>query len=394
MRSNTWRAIMLLSLTLVLVSSDMEAQAALRSSLAGNQFINDAVDMFAFPQLAHKYKNRVIFDLGQGGEEGSGSLTFGNDLVWQFNTGKGGYQNTTSWAYGGTDRNPVGFENPDFEWWDIGFATHFGDTPFGFKVNWATDSNEFTPSGDTEPTGDNSEYMLSFQAGATLGPVELAAELGFGGYTDNIAPPDPLPSDANDDSYFIFTLLGRGDFEAGDINWRYIGAFSTGSSDPKAENVPSTSVTAFRGSIGPVWGTPGEWEVAAYMSFEYAKMEEANFNGPDMKDTDTETSFPAYNMALEYYLNSWLVARGGVVSRSYTQEDENDQVVDETPMKDSDRFYDFNWTLGLGVDKGNWGIDLALEEDNVHSGYIVFNGDQSGIGVDHPLAYISAWLSW
>ena len=92
MRSNTWRAIMLLSLTLVLVSTAMDAQAARRSSLAGNQFINDADDMFAFPQLSMKYKNRVIFDLEQGGYEGSGSITFGNNLVWQFNTGKGEYQ--------------------------------------------------------------------------------------------------------------------------------------------------------------------------------------------------------------------------------------------------------------------------------------------------------------
>lgn len=390
MRSNTWRAIMLLTLTLVLVSTAMDAQAARRSSLAGNQFINDPDDMFAFPQLSHKYKNRVIFDLGQGGEEGSGSITFGNDLVWQFNTGKGSYQNTTSWAWGGTDREPMGFENPQYEWWDVGFAMHLGDTPFGIKINWQTDSNETTQSGDAEPTSDNSTSMFGFQVGTTLGSVELAAELGFGSYTNNIAPPDPLPADAYDESYFVFTLLGRGDFEAADIDWRYIGAFSTGSSDPKAENVPSSSVTAFRGSIGPVWGTPGEWEVAAYMSFDYFKTEEANFNGPDMKNVDTETTFPAYNMALEYYLNSWLVARGGVNSRSFTQEDEDDLVVDESPRKDSDRDFEFNWTLGLGVNKGNWGLDLALEEDNVHSGYLPLNGDSS----DDAIAYMSAWLAW
>ena len=62
--------------------------------------------MFAFPQLTHKYKNRVIFDLGQGGDEGSGSIVFGDNLVWNFNTGRGMYLNTTSWAWGGADRNP------------------------------------------------------------------------------------------------------------------------------------------------------------------------------------------------------------------------------------------------------------------------------------------------
>ena len=389
MRSNTWRALFLLTLTLVLVSATMDAQAARRSSLAGNQFINDPDDMFAFPQLSHKYKNRVIFDLGQDGDEGNGSITFGNDLVWQFTTGKGGYQNTSSWAWGGTDRNPSGFANPDFEWWDVGIAAHLGDTPVGFKISWATNSNEFTPGGDVNPTLDDSESMISFQLGATLGPVELAAELGFGSFEDKIAPPAPLPTDANDYSDFFFTLLGRGDFEAADINWRYIGAFSSGSLDPKADGVPSYSVTAFRGSMGPTWGTPGDWEVAAYMSFEYSQVENPNFTGADAKDKITETIFPAYNMALEYYLNSWLVARGGIISESGWMDEENDDP-SGNPRKDNYRFFDFNWTLGLGVDKGNWGLDLALEEDDVHSGYLPLNGSVS----DEPIAYMTAWLAW
>ena len=53
------------------------------------------------------------------------------------------------------------------------------------------------------------------------------------------------------------------------------------------------------------------------------------------------------------------------------------------------RNYDFNWTLGLGVDKGNWGLDIALEESEVNSGYLPFNGN-----TDEPIAYMSAWLSW
>jgi len=47
------------------------------------------------------------------------------------------------------------------------------------------------------------------------------------------------------------------------------------------------------------------------------------------------------------------------------------------------------WTLGLGVNKGNWGLDLALEEDDVHSGYLPINGDTST-----PIAYLTAWLAW
>jgi len=390
MRSNTWRALFLLSLTLILVSTAMDAQAARRSSLAGNQFINDPDDMFAFPQLTHQYKNRVIFDLGQGGDEGSGSVVFGENSVWNFNTGRGMYANTTSWAWGGTDRNPMGIENPDYEWWDLGWATHFGDTPFGIRLNWATDSNKSIPGGQTEPDFEDSESMFGIQLGTTLGSVELAAEVGFGSYSDKTPGLDP--SDQNDYSMSLITLLARGDLEdKGGLDWRWIAAFSTASTSYKAEGVPNDSGTAFRGSFGPVWGTPGEWEVAAYMSFDYMSYEEANFNGPDLKDKFSSTFFPAYNMAMEYYLNSWFVLRGGVMSYHEMYKQEYEVAADDT-QEDNDRYFELYWTLGLGVDKGNWGLDMALNEDNVHSGYIVFNGDQQYD--NHPLALISAWLAW
>ena len=404
MRSNTWRALFLLTLTLVLVSTAMDAQAARRSSFAGNQFINDADDMFAFPQLTMKYKNRVIIDMGQGGNDGNGSVIFGDNWVWNFNTGRADYlTNTASWVWGQGDRTAgaFGFANgtpgsngsdgTTMEWWDIGGATHLGDTPFGFNISWATDSYQEKPADGTAQADDFSSSMLSFQVGATLGSVELAGEVGFGSYTDESKNPAPDPTDANDYSFFNFALLARGDIEDfGGLNWRWIAAFANGSNDWQMTDAVKTSSSGFRGSFGPVWGTPGEWEVATYMSFDYVSHEMIGF-GIDRKDKVTGTNFPSYNFAMEYYLNSWLVARGGIKSynASVTFTDENPAPATDED-EESGRVYNFNWTLGLGVDKGNWGLDLALEEDNAHSGYIVLNGDQFG----QPIAYMSAWLAW
>jgi hypothetical protein len=400
MRSNTWRAILLLSLTLVLVSTAMDAQAARRSSLAGNQFINDADDMFAFPQLIMKYKNRVIVDMEPGdGEDGNGSVVFGDNMVWNFNTGRSDFlNNTASWAWGGADRYPMGLANGipgtggsngnAIEWWDLGMATHLGETPFGFNISWATDKNEINPpTGD--PTQDNSTNMLSFQLGATFGTVDLAGEVGFGSYKDELVGLDP--SDQNDYSFFNFALLARGDLEdVGGLDWRWIAAFASGSTEPKMTDAVKLSSSGFRGSFGPVWGTPGEWEVAAYMNFDYVTDDYDKFPG-DKKDTDKYMSFPGYNMAMEYYLNSWLVARGGIMSHNAT-----DTYTEETPTPGTgeteykDRHYDFFWTLGFGVDKGNWGLDLALDEEDVHSGYLPLNGSVS----NEPIAYLTAWLAW
>ena len=409
MRSNTWRAIMLLSLTIVLVSTAMDAQAARRSSLAGNQFINDADDMFAFPQLLMKYKNRLIIDMAPGGgSDGNASIIFGDNMVWNFNTGRGDYlQSTASWAGGGFDRisginsffngtpGSNGSLGRSLEWWDLGVAFSLGDMPWGVNVSWATDKDKETPpTGD--PTEDDSSSMFSFQVGTTLGSVELAGEVGFGSYTDNLVGLDP--SDVNDWSFFNFSLLARGNIDDfGGQNWRWIAAYVNGSNDPQwtdtANNLEGVKLTTsgFRGSFGPVWGTPGEWEVAAYMNFNYLKHDDYNFFDRETKDSTSYTSFPAYNFAMEYYLNSWLVARGGVMSQnmsiSETFENAGDPITED---KEEFRENLFLWTLGMGVNKGNWGLDLALNEDDVHSGYLPLNGNVSS----DPIAYLTAWLAW
>lgn len=389
MKSNTWRTFMLLSLTLVLVSTAMDAQAARRSSLAGNQFIDDPDDMFAFPQLTMKYTNRVIIDMASGdGSNGNGSVIFGENSVWNFNTGRSDFlNNTATWASGSADRfGPLtmfgvpGVFNSPVEWWDLGYATNLGETPFGFNISWANSSYELT---DPVPATNEemSLSMLSFQVGATLGAVELAGELGFGSYEDKSA--GLVPQNQNDYGLFNFSLLARGDLEdVGGLDWRWIAAFVSGSTDPDADGAEKASTTGFRGSFGPVWGTPGEWLVAAYMNFDYSKND---FGGETF---DTDISFPGYNVAMEYYLNSWFVARGGLVS-SYNSATYSLDVAGGVE-EEKETFNMFYWTFGLGVDKGNWGIDLALNEEDLHSGYLPLNGDVS----DDPIAYMTAWLTW
>ncbi len=400
MRFNTWRSIILLSLTLVLVFSVMDAQAARRSSLAGNQFIDDPDDMFAFPQLMMEYKNRIIIDMEPGdGDAGNGSIVFGDNWVWNFNTGRSDFlNNTATWAYGSGDRDGSvgmngipgsnGSPGNTLEWWDLGFATHLGDTPFGFNFSYATDNFKVTPPG-VDPTTDVSTYMLSFQAGITLAGIEIAGEFGTGSYTDKTSGLDPV--DSGDFDFINYSLLARGKInDFGGQNWRWIAAFTHGANNAKPDDAERLSTNAFRASFGPVWGEKGTWEVAAYLNFDYVDHDFPGAPG-EKKITDSFTTFPAYNLAMEYYLNSWLVARGGVAS-GHSMDKFTQEVPDPgTGQAEVDsRDYDFMWTLGLGVNKGNWGLDIALEEDDVHSGYLPLNGDVSR----EPIAYLTAWLSW
>jgi len=389
-RSNSLRVLTVLSLAFLLVSMSTDANAARRSSLGGNQFIDDPDDMFAFPQLLLKYKNSVIFDFAPSRNDtilARGSVTFGDNWVWQFNTGRADYlDNTGFWAWGGADRRldrDMGtFDFDRIQWWDVGVATTFGDTPVGFNVSWAADGNKTTPE-NVDPTEDNSTSLLSFQLGADLLNANWAIETGFGSYSDKL-------NDQNDESFMEMAIAARGEtFEAGGINWRWLAAFASYSADPNADGVEKSSMTAFRGNFGPVWGTPGEWLVGSYIYFDYLSTQEANSAAANAKDTVTAITLPGYNFALEYYINSWLALRGSVFSHYSSETSKTEGTpTDNGEMKA--KYYDVFWTVGLGVDKTTWGLDIALEEDQFHSGYILSNSSNVG----DAFALVTAWLRW
>ena len=387
--SNAWRVLALLSLAFLLVSMSTDANAARRSALGGNQFIDDSDDMFAFPQLILKYNNSAIFDFDPSPSYPSdnmsarGSVTFGDNWAWQFNTGRADYLgNTAWWAWGGTDRT-VGFlPFGDVQWWDVGVATTFGETPVGFNISWASDKDKTTPDG-ADPTEDLSDSMLSFQLGADLLNANWAIEVGFGSHSDKL-------NDQNDESFFELAIAARGNtFEAGGLDWRWMGAFATLSADPEPATEEKSSMMGFRGNFGPVWGTPGDWLVGAYLYFEYFDAQTANLLADNAKDTFTAITIPGYNFAMEYYITSWLAARAAVFSH-YSIETYKTEGTAASDEEVKENFYDVFWTVGLGLDKGTWGLDVALEEDQFHSGYVFSNSNNVG----DAFALVTAWLRW
>ena len=57
------------------------AQADRRTSLAGNDLIQDADDSFLFPQAIHLYQNRLTLDLGMAEEAGGALFAMGHDSM-------------------------------------------------------------------------------------------------------------------------------------------------------------------------------------------------------------------------------------------------------------------------------------------------------------------------
>ena len=66
-------------LTAGLLLYSASAQADRRTSLAGNDLIQDADDAFLFPQDVHLYKARLTVDLGMAEGLGGGFFTMGDD---------------------------------------------------------------------------------------------------------------------------------------------------------------------------------------------------------------------------------------------------------------------------------------------------------------------------
>ena len=394
MKSPVWRAIALLTLVAVVMGMASDANAARRSALAGNLFINDADDMFAFPQLYTQYQNMAIIDFAPSsyGDDMSGNAS----LIWggekhtiRVSTGRTDLAaRTAAWTWGQFDRGtamPGGslFTGlGDAQWFDFGWSTLLGDMPFGIGFSWLKDSNSFEATdGTTDPDESFGHYTL--QVGLTPGSTQLALEVGFGGGDDKAVPDDGAKF-----STLNAALTARGDLEnfAG-FAWRYLVGFSYGKLSPKADTAEDYTEMAFRGSFGPVFGTPGEWEVAGYITYDFQSYEDKGV--ADTEDTvkDGSSTFPGYNLAGEYYLNNWFAFRAGVQSSFISEKMEEDFAAGTETDKETNYYY--MWTMGFGIDKDAWGLDFALQEGNVHSGYFL-NGD---IGGD-AFAYISGWFNW
>jgi hypothetical protein len=391
MKPRVMRTVILLSLaavmTMSLISSD--AMAARRSALAGNQLIEDMDDLFAFPHLMMKYKDLVTFDLApynENGLTGSASVVFGTEsLALNFNTGRTDYlDNVDFWGAGGYDQLLYGMNTvvPDIfplaplQFWDLGVAFNVGETAVGGALSWASDADKYTEAGGTV-TNDETLNIFSLQASMGMDNLDLAGEITFGGYTDNLDDSNSL-----DIFEMAATLRGYVD-DVMENNWGYVGSFSYIDFSPQVGE--SASMTFLHGAFGPTWGTEGDWTAAAYLYAEYWTADSL----VNLGDKSTYWTLPGMNFALEYYLNDWFAVRTGLVSY-YEFDKEEYANADDTTDEETYRYYDLYWTAGLGIDRESWGLDLALNQADLHSGYLPFNGSVSS----EPISLISVWKTW
>jgi hypothetical protein len=417
---------LLLACFAIVAMSAGNADAARRSALAGNQLIEDRDDLFAFPQLALKYNHSFVIDYApysggptkQGvpsGFNGSGTFIFGSE-DWAVNLTTGRLHNGDGlpfWAWRGYDQQLYGgmgmiFTNliPDtydllgpVEWFDLGFAWG-GDRPMGFSLGMISNSAKYDDSdGDGNPQEDMTTTVFDIQYGVDLGDIDLAVEGSFGSAQDKLQDYPNLTNDTVDIGLTQFAASARGWIDDTlDNDWGWLLNFAYASAGdaivvPDASGNPtkeSSSILAFSGSYGPRMGDPGKWMAAAYLTVDYRKYSWVESDVYTYGDI-TEFRVPAWNLAGEYYVNKWLAVRGGVTSAYVMKTDKGkDATADPAELENKTREYEFWWTAGLGIDKKAWGLDMALNPSNLHSGYFPGGADN----FDNVFALLSFWLHW
>ncbi|MGD8394860.1 MAG: hypothetical protein PVF43_05225 [Candidatus Eiseniibacteriota bacterium] len=379
------------------------AEGARRSGLAGNLLIKDADDVFFFPQYNLHYVDQFTIDMGSDANSGSGTFIFGTD-TWALNLSThrsdflGGIVNA---YWNGTDRgifSPMyspnfagatgtgpAAQNPmAFQWFDVGFATTLGATPFGLRISSGIDTDKVENSTTTE----RSASAFSIQAGATMADAwDLGAEVTFGNSDDkdSAAPGNDLSGDV-----FLFAAGVRGYMEAAGLDWGVLGSFGIASSeyDVQPDSSVTEDITAFMVGFGPVWQDEAEdWTVAGYLTLERQSLKtEPGPTAGVTEQTMSAFTFPGYRLAAERRVFSWMKVRGGV--RSDYQFDKNESTSSGGTVTATERDYDFRWTGGVSFEVGDFVLDGAINEPWFTSGPSIIGNDTDF------LAFASATYHW
>lgn len=220
--------------------------------------------------------------------------------------------------------------------------------------------------------------------------LDLAAEFGLAFFTNryetNETEPNYLDSATLAPS---FSLTARGSSELQEsVKLGFLGILhvntaslndefgATGPTSPDNSNFGSTNVF-LEGGAGPVYELPDKTIIAAYAT--------AGFGSASYKDevrsfSTTGLLLPGFKLSLEHWLFKWLAFRSGMSSRYYFTFASRQFDDDTTPnVSSTSTFYEFLWSVGLGVQLGNFELNGTLQTPFVTGGPDFIGGTAPGL---------------
>jgi hypothetical protein len=353
------------------------------TSLQGNRLIEDADDVFTYPHLVTKYKDRVSFDFGTSAAQGNGLfLMDGGSFTWGVALHRGNIFDASSV----TRLNELNALNilaiPALPGYvpaapapltiaDVMFG--FGD--LGFRLSLGTGGDSTTPPGNAGETSNSTTYgnlALSF------GGVEnwdLGLHLGLL-MSDSVAGGDTI----SDGSQFRAAATARGFMPMNEMTrLGVLGrlGFITQSTDNTAANTTTnTSASQFDlvVGVGPSIQLTDRANIGAYATLGF---QTANFDPSDRAENDSSSGqailLPGANVAMEIMLTSWLRARAGMeYNHAFTMGSQLSAAGETTT---SSNVAGFNWNAGIGIVYDSFRLDGTFNPSFLTQGPDFIGGD-------------------
>jgi hypothetical protein len=386
------RYVRLFLTVLLLLAVASPTFAARRSSLSGNLLIQDADDMFFFPQLVTMHNRMVTFDFGTNAGLGSGGMVFGNEQVTVgLFAHRSEFLGTIDQAFftrgdidnvGNAGAIGVGVGPDALNWIDLLLGFQAGENPVGVRLSLARGNNDPPDPAAGETKADVTGFNIVLGTRLASRGIDGSIEFGYASAKDNVAGAKDEMS-----PWQVALAVRRTAIDESDalfLGW--LGMFSYGSATEDLTPVTGTGSSTDNShmnvqiGVGPVYHPNERTNVAMYGTFDYI-YDKMDPGSAGTKETFTSMGIPGWNVAAEVEVTSWLQFRSGLRSRF---EFANDKIEPPSPAASSEtktNGLSYDWTTGIGLHAGNFSFDGYLNPDVITTGTDFFGNSSRLFGL-------------
>jgi hypothetical protein len=362
---------------LLILAMASPGSAARHSSLSGNLLIQDADDMFFFPQLVSANKRMVTFDFGTDATLGSGGMVFGTEkltlgmfahrsdflspLESAFLT-RGDIDNINSGGTGDLHDFGIGVGPSALNWIDLIAGWQWNENPWGVRLSLGR--NNLDPAPDNEQS-DVTAFNLVLGSRIESLRADFSAEFAMA-----TASAEAAAGKLETSPWHVGLGVRHMETEESDaltLGWLGMFSYTAGTIDSTPVGNPTRSVDGKElmlvAGAGPVYKPNDRTNVAMYGTFRY---EWQKSEGAKSTVTNTYLVIPGWNLAAEVEVASWLQIRGGLRSEFAFADEHNETGPVDTHDKSNELNY--AWTSGVGIHFGDFTIDAYLDPSVLTTG--------------------------
>lgn len=380
------------------------AQADRRTGLGGNLLIQDADDVFPFPQSVVKHRNMIRLDYGANQNSGNGVLTLGDEnSAFGVSLHRGDLLTpdvvgfNTELAYLAGVGNPFARSGGAFlgptaaggqtavlpaTVVDVMYGKRLGDNAFGLRLGFGRGIQSVNNDGDVTK---GQQTFVTLQGGYSLTPqngfkLDLSGNVVFahGSAVD-------AGDDVNSGTAIRVGLLGRGYYPINDVV--DIGFLGNVSFDNQSLKDNGADVKSNNFGFGAMAGVGPNIKLDRAKIAAYAGvLSGVGKVDPDRDNDDDATknqnfAVPMVNMAAEVQVLDWLYVRTGT---QYAWNLDRAKFGDTKGRASASNFI---WTAGLGVVKDAFNFDVVVRNGFITDGPHFIGGNSGGFLAIASLTY-------